>query len=119
MGNPANLLREIGLRFKELNRNPNTEIILDIEQDSPDMYIDPEMLTIIINNLASNAVKYTPKGSITFGIHTDTAANGARASACRIPAMESRPRRRPGYSTAIIRREANIRHRAQASVWRW
>lgn len=78
MGNPANLLREIGLRFKELNRNPNTEIILDIEPDSPDMYIDPDMLTIIINNLASNAVKYTPKGSITFGIHTDTDATGKR-----------------------------------------
>lgn len=78
MGSPANLLREIGLRFKELNRNPNTEIVLDIEPDSPDMYIDPEMLTIIINNLASNAVKYTPKGNITFGIHTETDATGKR-----------------------------------------
>ena len=42
------------------------------------MYIDPEMLTIIINNLASNAVKYTPKGNITFGIHTETDAGGKR-----------------------------------------
>lgn len=63
-GNLGNLLREIGIRYKELNRNPHVQFVLDIDLNAPDIYYDEEMLTIIVNNLLSNAVKYTPKLSL-------------------------------------------------------
>lgn len=77
-GNPTNLLREIGLRFKESTRNPKLKFVFDIEPDSPDMYFDNDILTIILNNLMSNAVKYTDKGEIRLSVHTDTAPDGIR-----------------------------------------
>ena len=79
-GSLANLVREIGLRFKELNQNRNVKITLDIENESPDIYFDSEMLTTIVNNLMSNAMKYTQKGEITLAFHTVTDADGTRRS---------------------------------------
>ncbi len=64
-GNLGNLVREIGLRYKELNRNPDVEFRIDIDPTMSPMWFDSDMLTTILNNLLSNAVKYTPKGSIT------------------------------------------------------
>ncbi|MCM1022146.1 MAG: response regulator [Muribaculum sp.] len=78
--NLANLVREIGLRFKELNQNPDVDIVIDIEADSPEMYFDAEMITVIINNLMSNAVKYTGSGEIRLGFHTSTSPQGIRTS---------------------------------------
>lgn len=69
-GNLGNLLREMGIRYKELNRNPDVKFNLDIDLNAPDIYYDEEMLTIIVNNLLSNAVKYTPKGEISLSFHT-------------------------------------------------
>ena len=69
-GNPANLVREIGLRFKELNRNPDVAFVLDIDSDDTQMYFDSDILTTILNNLLSNAVKYTPRGTVTLSCHT-------------------------------------------------
>lgn len=77
-GKPANLLREIGLRFKESTRNPNLKFTFDIEADAPEMYFDNDILTIILNNLLSNAVKYTDKGEIRLSMHTSTGADGIR-----------------------------------------
>lgn len=79
-GSLANLIREIGLRFKELNQNTNVKITLDIENESPDIYFDSEMLTTIVNNLMSNAMKYTQKGEITLAFHTVTSSDGTRRS---------------------------------------
>jgi len=69
-GNLGNLLREIGLRYTELNRNPDVEICLDIENDKENIYFDPDIITTIVNNLLSNAVKYTPEGIIRLSYHT-------------------------------------------------
>jgi len=69
-GNLGNLVREIGLRFKELNRNPDVAFVLDIDSDDAPMYFDAGIITTILNNLLSNAVKYTPGGSITLSCHT-------------------------------------------------
>lgn len=68
-GNIANYVREIGLRFKELNSNRKVSIIIDVEgMEGRDVYFDPEMITTIINNLMSNALKYTGKGSVTLSL---------------------------------------------------
>ena len=82
-GNLGNLLREIGLRYKELNRNPDVEMHLDIENDSENIYFDPDIITTIVNNLLSNAVKYTPTGKIVLSYHTLT-ENGERRSVIKV-----------------------------------
>ena len=64
-GDIAQLVREICLNFKELNSNPNVAFTYDIAPDLPKVYFDSEIVTIILNNYLSNAVKYTPQGSIT------------------------------------------------------
>lgn len=80
----SNYIREIGLRFKELNRNPDVEFIMDIEGNDEPFYFDSEMITIILNNLLSNAVKYTSKGCITLSYHTVTDAEGVRHSNIKV-----------------------------------
>lgn len=62
-GNLSNLATEIGLRFKELNRNPKVTFTLDV-QPATYIYYDADILTIILNNLLSNATKYTSEGEI-------------------------------------------------------
>lgn len=63
--NIARLVREISLRYQELNRNPNVEFRVDISLKNPIIYFDHEIIRTILNNLLSNAVKYTPTGLIT------------------------------------------------------
>ncbi len=74
----SKLVREIGLRFKELNRNPDVEFIMDIEGNDAPIFFDSEMITIVLNNLLSNAVKYTSRGCITLSYHIVTDKDGVR-----------------------------------------
>ncbi|MDR0542625.1 MAG: response regulator, partial [Dysgonamonadaceae bacterium] len=67
-GNPANLVTEIGLRYKEMNRNDKVKYCINIETKDTYLYFDPDMLTTILNNLLSNAVKYTPEGEIKLSL---------------------------------------------------
>ena len=62
------LVKEIGLGFKELNQNSRVDIEVMIETEETEIYFDPEMVRIIINNLMSNAMKYTPEGKITLSL---------------------------------------------------
>jgi CheY-like chemotaxis protein/anti-sigma regulatory factor (Ser/Thr protein kinase) len=63
-GNLANLVTEIGLHYKEMNRNSRVKYRIDIEAKDVYLYFDPDMLATILHNLLSNAVKYTPEGEI-------------------------------------------------------
>ena len=63
-GDIGALVREIGERFKALNRNPKVTIYVMVNPDLPTVYYDSEVITTITNNLMSNAVKYTPSGKI-------------------------------------------------------
>lgn len=67
-GNIAKLVKEIGLGFKELNQNSRVDIEVKIETEETELYFDPEMVRIIVNNLMSNAMKYTPEGVITLSL---------------------------------------------------
>lgn len=67
-GNIGNLVTEIGLRYKELNRNAKVEFNIEVNQISDEIYYDNEIITTILNNLISNAVKYTPTGKITLSL---------------------------------------------------
>ena len=64
-GELGSLLTEIGLRYKELNRNPQVKFDIRIENGGERLYFDPEIVSTVINNLLSNACKYTPEGTIT------------------------------------------------------
>ena len=59
------LIYEIGLKYKELNQNPHINIQIQTEAEEMMLYFDKEALTIILDNLISNALKYTEKGHIT------------------------------------------------------
>lgn len=62
--NLAALVHEIGLKYKELNRKPEIDFCLEIEQEDMSLFFDKEVVTIILDNLISNAIKYTEKGTI-------------------------------------------------------
>lgn len=67
--NLAALVHEIGLKYKELNRKPEIDFCLEIEQEDMSLFFDKEVVTIILDNLISNAIKYTEKGTIILGLH--------------------------------------------------
>lgn len=62
------LVKEIGVRFKDLNQNSRLNIRLNIQTGVPELYFDSEIINTVINNLMSNAIKYTPEGSITLSL---------------------------------------------------
>lgn len=67
-GNISKLIKEIGFSFKELSQNKNVDIEIKIENDEFMMFFDPNIITIIINNLMSNAIKYTNEGKIILSL---------------------------------------------------
>ena len=65
-------VKEIGTRFQDLNQNPHVSIFVNIQADLPEIYFDSEVINTVINNLMSNAIKYTPSGSITLTLNMPT-----------------------------------------------
>ena len=68
--NLAALVTEVGLKYKELNPKKNIEFNIAIESDPLPLYFDKEIITIILDNLISNAIKYTEKGYINISLYT-------------------------------------------------
>lgn len=68
--NMATVVKEIGLKYKELNRKPGVEFVLSIEKDDIPLFFDKEIIQIILDNLISNALKYTEKGRIELALYT-------------------------------------------------
>lgn len=71
-GNLANLVAETGLRYKELCRNDKVTIHIDIEEKNTLLYFDADVITTILNNLLSNAMKYTMEGEIRLSLRSLT-----------------------------------------------
>lgn len=67
-GNIAPLIRETGLKYKELNRKPAIDFRIQIEKEEIMLFFDREIVTIILDNLISNAIKYTEQGQITLSL---------------------------------------------------
>jgi signal transduction histidine kinase/ligand-binding sensor domain-containing protein/DNA-binding response OmpR family regulator len=67
-GNIVATVYEVGLKYKELNQKADVNIQIQVDQEDISIYFDKEIVTIILDNLISNAVKYTEKGSITISI---------------------------------------------------
>ena len=49
-GNLGNLVTEIGLRYKELNRNTKVKFHISIDTDKTKLYFDADIITTILNN---------------------------------------------------------------------
>ena len=47
--NIANLVYEIGLKYKELNRKPDIEFRIELEKEDMPLYFDKEIVTIILD----------------------------------------------------------------------
>ncbi|PXV66356.1 two component regulator with propeller domain [Dysgonomonas alginatilytica] len=62
--NLSQLIQEVGLKYKELNSN--AKITFKIIIDTPDkkLCFDSDIITTILENLLSNAFKYTQEGNI-------------------------------------------------------
>ncbi len=63
-GDLSKLVREIGLKYSELNQNKDIVFTVTVESEPAILYFDPEKMDTILDNLISNAFKYTDRGSI-------------------------------------------------------
>lgn len=63
-GNICSVIYEVGLKFKELNTNNNVEFKIETCNDHINVYYDKEIMNMVLDNLISNAFKYTNKGEI-------------------------------------------------------
>ena len=58
------LVQEIGLKYKELNQNPQVNYHTEIATEDTELFFDRDMINMILDNLMSNAGKYTAEGDI-------------------------------------------------------
>ncbi len=61
-GNIASLLNEVYYSFNPLFAHKNIEFVIETCAGEVDLWYDPEKIVIILNNLLSNAYKYTHEG---------------------------------------------------------
>lgn len=74
-GDIATLVKEIGLKYKELNISKMIGIDIKIETNNTVIYYDSDIISTILENLISNAIKYTHKGKVCI-ILKDVIENG-------------------------------------------
>ena len=70
-GNVGTLVKEVSESFKSLNRNPDVTVHIIVNPAIPSIYYDSEVFTTILNNLLSNAFKYTQSGKISVILNSD------------------------------------------------
>jgi len=66
---------ETGLKYYEFASKKNIEYKIEIPQQKIEMFFDPEVVSIIIDNLVSNAFKYTFEGSVKLSVQLKTENN--------------------------------------------
>ena len=69
-GNIVEKIQEIGFKYKELNRNADITFDMITDADKIQIYFDQEVISMIVDNLLSNAFKYTYKGTITLALRS-------------------------------------------------
>lgn len=74
-GNIVNTIYEIGLKYEELNRKSTVDISITAAEESIVIYYDKEVITIILDNLISNALKYTDSGNVHISVARITEKN--------------------------------------------
>lgn len=74
-GDLRKTVREVALRYEELNRNRQVAIRASLPAQFDPLYYDAEVVTTILNNLLSNAMKYTTQGEIRLSLELQTSDN--------------------------------------------
>lgn len=64
-------VKETVMKFVELNRNPNVAISMENSPEEITMYFDKEIIATILDNLISNAMKYTERGIISVTVTSE------------------------------------------------
>ena len=67
-GNIVAIIREICSKYEELNQKPDVKILFKASQSIINVYFDKEVINIIVDNLVSNAMKYTDYGQIVISV---------------------------------------------------
>lgn len=77
-GNLSGYVMSIGKIFAEANTNKDLSFRFDI---APDVFMsfDREIVSSVLNNLLSNACKYTRRGEIVLGLGTESAGDRSEA----------------------------------------
>lgn len=78
-GDLSSMVEGVGRGFVEANMHRDTAISLEVEKGILAEF-DPDIVTSILNNLMSNALKYTPSGTITLRLVTSEDGKTARMS---------------------------------------
>lgn len=66
--NIVDAVHEVSLKYEELAQKPGVVIKFVAPENPIEMYIDREVIAIIVDNLISNAIKYTDHGNIDVSV---------------------------------------------------
>lgn len=78
-GNIVAVIREICSKYRDMNRKPGVDIVFNAPQEIINVYFDREVINIIVDNLVSNAVKYTDTGRIVISVSMTDGEDGSEA----------------------------------------
>jgi signal transduction histidine kinase/ligand-binding sensor domain-containing protein/AraC-like DNA-binding protein len=93
-GDLSQLVREVAISYRELNQNREVVLTTCIETDSAVLEFDGEVVHTILDNLISNAFKYTQRGEVKVCLRRVVDGGVAwvevevRDSGCGIPPQE-------------------------------
>lgn len=79
--NPETLIRQIVEWMKPQAIQKEVHLVIDIQAGLPELWLDPDRMTQVMNNLISNALRYTPPGGkISIQVSFPTSAKALQVS---------------------------------------